>query len=329
MHGCAGRLPIGAALAATFGFNLRKHKIMKNGGPVRRDLNDVCRQYRTSIMNRITVLISKNSPVFRRAVLLLLEAEDIDVLDKSENGYSVVSLTKRLRPDVVLTDFAMPLSNGLEATWQIAREVPATKVLILSSYSDDQHVQRAVEAGAAGYVLEETAAEDLSQAIREVCKGNAFFSPPIAGALLKQWRNLYLQSISTTATALTTRQMEVVKLIADGYSTKEIAGMLSVSIKTVEKHRQALMDKLDIHEIATLTRYAVSRGVVGSNHISNWPAGPAPANRQVSEKYTSVKGVPALAPRQRSSHKLNRLLVLDDVEFANTSDGGNTLRLSP
>lgn len=135
---------------------------------------------------------------------------------------------------------------------------------MLSSYSDDQHMQLAIAAGAAGYLMKETASRNLLRAIREVAKGNAFFSPPIARRLLRRWRNRNPLSKSTAPPALTSRQTEVVQLIAEGYSSKQIAGRLSVSIKTVEKHRQALMDKLDIHEIASLTRYAVSLGVVDS-----------------------------------------------------------------
>jgi DNA-binding NarL/FixJ family response regulator len=126
-------------------------------------------------------------------------------------------------------------------------------------------LQQAIEAGAAGYLMKETASKDLLRAIRGVCKGQVFFSPPIARRLLKQWRERPLGSDSTAAPELTSRQTEVLQLIAEGYSTKQIAGLLFLSVKTVEKHRQTLMSKLDIHEIATLTRYAVSSGVVESN----------------------------------------------------------------
>jgi DNA-binding NarL/FixJ family response regulator len=117
--------------------------------------------------------------------------------------------------------------------------------------------------------MKESASRDLLRAIRETCQGNAFFSPQIARRLLKQWQNRSPLAKTAAAPALTTRQTEVVQLIAEGYSTKQIAGLLSVSSKTVEKHRQTLMDKLDIHEIATLTRYAISRGVVDSNVVPN------------------------------------------------------------
>jgi DNA-binding NarL/FixJ family response regulator len=223
-------------------------------------------------MKKITVFLSDDHAVFREGLRLLLEAtDDIQVVGEAENGHRAVGETKRLQPNVVLMDLAMPLLNGVEAARRIAREVPAAKVLILSSYNDDQHVHQAIGAGVSGYLMKETASKDVLRAIREAFKGNAFFSPPIARRLVKQWQNRDLQAQSAAAPALTTRQTEVVQLIAEGYSTKQIAGLLSVSSKTVEKHRQRAMDKLDIHEIASLTRYAVSTGVVESNH---WPNGP-------------------------------------------------------
>ena len=217
-------------------------------------------------MKKITVLLSDDHAVFREGLRSLLKAsDDIDVIGEAENGYRAVGEARRLQPDVVLMDLAMPRLNGMEATRRIARKVPTAKVLILSTYSDDQHVQQAVEAGAAGYLTKESASESLLEAIREAFKGNAVFSPTIASRLLKQWQHRNLKSSSPAGSALTNRQMDVLQLIAEGLSGKEIGRLLSVSLKTVEKHRQSLMDKLDIHEIATLTRYAVSKGVVESN----------------------------------------------------------------
>jgi DNA-binding NarL/FixJ family response regulator len=168
-------------------------------------------------------------------------------------------------------DLAMPVLNGLAATRQIARAVPTTKVLVLSSYNDEEHVQQALKAGAAGFVMKETAADYLLGAIRDAGKGKSFFSPFIAARTAKRWRNRDVQSESQppVAPALTNRQTEVMQLIAEGYSTKEMAGMLGITVKTVEKHRQSVMKKLDIHEIASLTRYAVFSGVVESNYAPN------------------------------------------------------------
>lgn len=214
-------------------------------------------------MKRITVVISDDHTVFREGLRLLLNAtDDIEVIGEAEDGHRAVGETKRLRPNLVIMDIAMPLLNGVEAARKIALEVPGTKVLILSSYSDDQSIQKSIAAGVAGYLMKETAAKDLWRAIREVYSGNAFFSPPIAKRLLKRCTNSDPQSCSMAAWALTARQREVVQLIAEGFSSKQMADRLTVSVKTIEKHRQAAMNKLDIHEVATLTRYAISNGVV-------------------------------------------------------------------
>jgi DNA-binding NarL/FixJ family response regulator len=217
-------------------------------------------------MKKITVVLSDDHAIFREGLRLLLEStDDIEVVGEADNGNRAVGETKRLRPDVVLMDIAMPLLNGVEAARRITRAVPTAKVLMLSSYSDEQHVQQAVDAGAAGYLMKQMASKDVLRAIRETCKGNAFFSPPIAKRWLKRRHGSESQSAGAKAQTLTTRQREVVQLIAEGHSGREIADLLSVSIKTIEKHRQSVMDTLDIHEIATLTRYAVSAGLVESN----------------------------------------------------------------
>jgi DNA-binding NarL/FixJ family response regulator len=221
-------------------------------------------------MKKITVFLCDDHAMFRDGLRLLLEATgDIDVVGEAANGFRAVGETKRLRPDIVLMDIAMPLLNGVEAARRIVREVPATKVLILSTYSDDQHVHQAVAAGVAGYLMKETASKDLFQAIREARKGNAFFSPPIARRLVEQWRNGDRHRKTTAPSALTSRQVEIVQLIAEGYSSKQIASRLSLSLKTVEKHRQKAMATLGINEIATLTRYAVSAGIIECRRTPN------------------------------------------------------------
>jgi DNA-binding NarL/FixJ family response regulator len=221
-------------------------------------------------MKKITVFLCDDHAMFRDGLRLLLEATgDIDVVGEAANGFRAVGETKRLRPDIVLMDIAMPLLNGVEAARRIIREVPATKVLILSTYSDDQHVHQAVAAGVAGYLMKETASKDLFQAIREARKGNAFFSPPIARRLVEQWRNGDPTCNTRAPSALTSRQVEIVQLIAEGYSSKQMAGRLSLSLKTVEKHRQKAMATLGIHEIATLTRYAVSAGIIECRRTPN------------------------------------------------------------
>ena len=238
-------------------------------------------------MKKITVLLCDDHTVVRAGLRLLLEtADDIEVVGEVENGRRVVPETKRLLPDVVLLDLSMPLLNGMEAARQIAREVPAAKVLILSAFSDDQYVQHAVEAGVAGYLMKETAGNDLLQAVREVARGNAYFSPPVARRLLKRSQEMFLNGgpIRTKATTLTSRQTEILQLIAEGHANKQISAVLTISIKTVEKHRQELMNKLDIHNIASLTRYAVSVGVVESNRLPQLASDSSAAHPRLSER---------------------------------------------
>jgi DNA-binding NarL/FixJ family response regulator len=230
-------------------------------------------------MKKITVLLSDDHTLVREGLRALLEkTEDIQVVGEASNGQQSVREAKRLKPDVVLLDISMPLLNGLEAARQITKEVPSAKVLILSAYTDDAYIEHAVEAGAAGYLMKETAGEDLLRAIREIAGGNAFFSPPIARRLLKQWQEGLPNGgpARTKTPKLTSRQTEILQLIAEGYATKQIADLLSLSIKTVEKHRQDLMNTLNIHNIASLTRYAVSSGVVESNRLPNRSATPTP-----------------------------------------------------
>ena len=218
-------------------------------------------------MQKITVLLADDHTVVRQGLRALLEAEeDMSVIGEAENGRQAVQMVKRLQPDVVVMDIAMPTLNGLEATRQVTRESPKSKVLILSSYSDDEYVQQLTDAGAAGYLVKQTAAQDLVSAIREARKGNAFFSPAISKRLLEHYRaSIGKPPGEKKNPKLTPRELEVLQLIAEGFANKQIAGELFISIKTVEKHRQQLMNKLDIHDVAGLTRYAISKGVIESS----------------------------------------------------------------
>ena len=240
-------------------------------------------------MKTITAFLADDHAIFREGLRLLLQSDnEVDVVGEAANGRQAVAEVARLQPDVVLMDIAMSLLNGIDATRRITREVPATKVLMLSSYSDDQNVQRALEAGAAGYVMKETASQELLHAIHEIGKGTAFFTPLIAMRLLQRWKNRELPLSARATQPLTNRQRDVVQLIAEGYSNKQMAALLCISIKTVDKHRQALMDKLNIHEVATLTRYAVSHGVVEAEAY-NHPTGEAVARvdgRSASRLYS-------------------------------------------
>ena len=217
---------------------------------------------------KIRVMLADDHTVVREGLRVLLEAaEDIKVIGEADNGRQAVQMAKNLRPDVVVLDLVMPTLNGLEATRQIIKECPNTRVLILSSYSDDDRVQQLIEDGASGYLVKQTAANDLLKAIREAHKGNAYFSPAISKRLLESCRESFVKgrTIKRKANRLTTREAEVLQLIAEGYANKQIADELKISIKTVEKHRQQVMNKLNIHEVASLTRYAMSQGMIESN----------------------------------------------------------------
>ena len=217
-------------------------------------------------MKRIRVLLADDHMIVREGLRALLEAEeDIEVVGEAENGRQAVQLIKRLRPDVVVMDIAMPLLNGLEVTRRIVKEVPATRVLILSAHGDDEYVRQVVLLGAAGYLVKQTSADVLGRAIREVHKGNTFFSPSIA----KRLPNLSSGSPDgrgaiTMKAGLSSREVEVLQLIAEGKANKQVARELGISIKTVEKHRQHLMSKLDLHDTAGLTRYAIAAGIIES-----------------------------------------------------------------
>jgi DNA-binding NarL/FixJ family response regulator len=219
-------------------------------------------------MERITVLLADDHMIVREGIRALLEAEDdIEVVGEAQTGRQAVQLTKRLRPDVVVMDIGMPLLNGLEATRQILKAVRATRVLILSAHGDDEYIRQAVMLGAAGYLIKETSANLLSKAIREIEKGNTFFSPSIANRL----QCLSLESpeecvgLRRKKAGLSSREVEVLQLIAEGKANKQVAAELGISIKTVEKHRQRLMSKLDLHDTAGLTRYAIAAGIIESH----------------------------------------------------------------
>jgi DNA-binding NarL/FixJ family response regulator len=215
-------------------------------------------------MRHIRVLLVDDHTVVRQGLRSLLEGEtDISVVGEAQNGREAVVLAKRTLPDVVLMDVAMPILNGVEATRQVLRNLPDTKVLALTSYGDDDYVAQFMEVGGHGYLVKQTAADDLIKAIREVQRGKRFFSPSVAKQLRQQRLETHGQGESGAKPGtLTSRECEVLQLIAEGFANKQVAAELSISIKTVEKHRQQVMNKLDIHDIARLTRYAISRGWV-------------------------------------------------------------------
>jgi len=217
-------------------------------------------------MKPITVLLAEDHMIVREGFRTLLNSEtDIKIIGEAQNGREAVALAKKLRPSVVVMDIAMPLLNGLEATRQIVKEVPGAHVLILSAHSDDAYLEKAIEFGAKGFVLKQTSAHTLSLGIREVAKGGAFFTPSIAKRLTEHAKANSATSAKQRLGQLSLREAEVLQLIAEGKANKQIAGELSISVKTVEKHRQRLMEKLCIHDTAGLTRYAIAAGIVESS----------------------------------------------------------------
>ena len=217
-------------------------------------------------MKRITVLLAEDHQIVREGFRSLLEHEsDIEVVGEAENGRLAVQLTRKLRPAVVVMDIAMPLLNGLEATRQIRKDFPETKVLILSAHSDDAYVEQVASLGGAGFLLKQASSHILATAIREVQKGKTFFSSSISKRVQDRSRkSLERGGSKAHGNRLSSREVEVLQLIAEGRPNKQVAAELGLSFKTVDKHRQHLMSKLDIHDVAGLTRYAIAEGIIES-----------------------------------------------------------------
>ncbi|MBI2001365.1 MAG: response regulator transcription factor [candidate division NC10 bacterium] len=194
----------------------------------------------------------------RQGLRALLEREGFEVAGEAGDGHQAIRLAQDLRPDVAVLDLAMPLLNGLDAAREILKVSPSTKVILLTVHTEDQYVLEALRARVKGYVLKTQVAEDLVQAIREVLRGSTYLSPGISQAVVEA----FLAKTDLPTDPLTLRERQVLQLIAERKSTKEIAGLLGVSVKTVESHRARMMEKLDIHEVAGLVRYAIRRGLV-------------------------------------------------------------------
>ena len=219
-------------------------------------------------MKKTTVLLVDDHVIVREGIHGLLALEtDIEIVGEAMDGRQAVGMVMDLRPEVILMDIAMPGLNGLEATRQILKVLPETKIIMLTAHSDDAYVQSALDSGAAGFLLKQCTSGDASRAIRGVKRGKTHFSPSIAGRLkrLRAQATMANQSLAKVTVPLTTREMEVLQLIAEGKANKQTADDLHISIKTVEKHRGSLMNKLDIHDTAGLTRYAISAGVIESS----------------------------------------------------------------
>jgi DNA-binding NarL/FixJ family response regulator len=219
-------------------------------------------------VKRITVLLAEDHTIVREGFRKLIEFEDdLEVVGEAGNGRQAVALVKELRPAVVVMDIAMPLLNGLEAIRQILKVVPRTRMLILSGHSDGTYVKSAMESGAVGFLLKQTSTQYLCRAIREVNKGDTFFGPLIAKLIPERERKSLDRAGRTKPrnARISSREMEVLQLIAEGEANKQIALELGVGMRTIEKHRAHLMQKLGTYDIAGLTRYAISAGIIESS----------------------------------------------------------------
>jgi two-component system response regulator NreC len=205
----------------------------------------------------IRILLADDHMIVRQGLRVLLEQAGIVVIGEASDGQEALRIAHEQYPDVAVLDIAMPHLNGLETARRLRETLPHTKIVLLTVHTEDPYVLEALQAGAVGYVLKTQAAVDLVQAIRDVLQGGIYVSPQVSRAIV----TAYLTRSHLPPDPLTSREREIVQLIAEGQTTKEIASRLGLSVKTVESHRINLMRKLDIHETATLVRYAIRRGL--------------------------------------------------------------------
>jgi len=204
------------------------------------------------------VVLADDHLIVRQGVKALLEREGLEVVGEAPDGMRAVQLAKELRPNVVVLDFAMPILNGLDAARAIHEAVPTTKLLLLTMYTEEQYVLEGLRAGIKGFVLKTQAAADLVRAILDVCAGAVYLSPGVGHTVVEA----YLSGTRAPTDHLTLRERQVLQLVAEGRTTKQVAQLLGVGIKTAESHRTHLMEKLGIHDTAGLVRYAILKGVI-------------------------------------------------------------------
>jgi DNA-binding NarL/FixJ family response regulator len=215
-------------------------------------------------LKKIRILIADDHGIVRKGLRLQLEQHsNFEVVGEATEGREAVRMAEELSPDVVIMDIAMPNLNGIQATTQLVKKNPQISVIILSMYSDETYLMRTLAAGAKGYLLKDSADVDLHRAVEVVAQGKPFFSPAIADTLLEDYmRQLQQRGLQDSYDLLTEREKEILQLLAEGKSNKDVAGILNLSTNTVETHRTRIMQKLDLHSTADIVLYAVRKGII-------------------------------------------------------------------
>ncbi len=209
----------------------------------------------------IQILLADDHELVREGFRVLLERYGFQVVGEASDGFEAVRLAAKLKPDVALLDVSMPLLNGLDATREITRVSPKTRILILTMYTEDHYVLEAIRAGAAGFILKTRAGKDLTEAVQRVSQGSLYLGPETSEAVVRAYRsNLQGDGFAH----LSSRERQVLQLVAEGKTTKEVASVLGISTKTASAHRERLMKKLDVHETAGLVRYAIRMGLIAA-----------------------------------------------------------------
>jgi DNA-binding NarL/FixJ family response regulator len=206
----------------------------------------------------LRVLLADDHILVRQGLKSLLDREHIEVIGEASDGQEAIRLTELHRPDIAIMDISMPTLNGIDASREMARSCPKTKVILLTQHEEEQYLHQALESGVRGYVLKSQVVNDLVHAIRQVSRGSFYLSPGVSQAVVEAYRS----KSERPSDPLSVRERQVLQLIAEGKTTKDVASLLGISVKTAESHRTRLMQKLDIHETASLVRYAIRRGLI-------------------------------------------------------------------
>ena len=210
------------------------------------------------MQTQMKVLLADDHALFREGVKALLANDEYEIVAEAANGLDAIAAARRLHPDIAIVDVAMPGLNGIDAAREVLRNSPSTRVIVLTMHKDHAYLAEALRAGVRGYVLKSRGVAELVDALREVAKGGVYLSPGMSREVAES----YIRGDQPVPSPLSAREREVLQLVAEGKTTKEVAAVLFISFKTVESHRQRIMAKLDIHETASLVRYAIRSGLI-------------------------------------------------------------------